>query len=377
MFKHTSLFAATALFAVSMLSVTAHAAPSYDNEFVFGDSLSDRGNLAETGVLQGLAGLPTSANFPNPPSNHDSFTNGPVAVQLLAQSLGLNADPSLFVTGFKDVHTLFGGAAYAPGTNYAVAGAVSASALAKGGVTGANLPQQVGAYLGVSGGKADSNALYVVMIGGNDVRNAALYGTGAAAVTTGVMTEVGEIQSLSAAGARNFLVVNVPNVGVIPEFAQDTPNLAAAATTYSQQYDAQLSADLAGLSLPTGTSLDQFDLYSYNTLIADNAAALGFMNTTDRCFTTTPLSAAATPQCGPNGQSVNSFVYWDSIHPTGPVQALWAEGMIETLDGVADPSPIPGAGASAVPEPATLAVLAAGLLSLAGLRRRPARVRAN
>ena len=112
------------------VSVPAVAAP-YSNIFVFGDSLSDRGNLAETGFLQTSAGLPVT-NYPDPPSNHDSFTNGPVAVQVLAQSYGLTADPSVFVTGFKDVNGLFGGLSYVPGTNYAVAGATSAAAPAAG-----------------------------------------------------------------------------------------------------------------------------------------------------------------------------------------------------------------------------------------------------
>ena len=359
--------AVTALSAVALYPVSSWAV-SYDAEYVFGDSLSDRGNLAETGIVQLGAGLPVT-NYPNPPSFHDSFTNGPTAVQDLATSLGLNANPSLWVTGFQDVNNLFGGASYTPGTNYAVAGATSAASVAQGGFAGVNLPQQVGAYLGATSGKADPNALYVVLIGGNDVRNAALYGnstTGAAAVTTGVMTEVGEVQALASAGARNILVTNVPNVGLIPEFAQDNPSLAAAATAYSLSYDAQLSADLAAASLPQGIDLSQFNLYAYNQQILADAPALGFTDTTDRCFTTTPLSPAATPQCGLDGQNVNSFVYWDSIHPTAPVQALWAQGMLATLDGVANPSPLP------VPEPASFALLGAGLFAVAGLRRRGA-----
>jgi phospholipase/lecithinase/hemolysin len=51
----------------SVLAVVAQAA-SISNVSVFGDSLSDTGTLAE--FLQ--------HNAPDPPSFHDSFTNGPV-----------------------------------------------------------------------------------------------------------------------------------------------------------------------------------------------------------------------------------------------------------------------------------------------------------
>ena len=61
------------------------------------------------------------------------------------------------------------------------------------------------------------------MIGGNDVRDAALKATGAPAVTAGVDAELAAISTLSGEGAKHFLVVNVPNVGIIPEFAQDNP----------------------------------------------------------------------------------------------------------------------------------------------------------
>ena len=154
----------------------------------------------------------------------------------------------------------------------------------------------------------------------------------------------------------------MPNVGVIPEFAQDTPTDAAAATLYTQDYNSLLATDLAGVTLPGNATLAQFDLYSFASEIIADAAQLGFINTTDRCFTETPLSAAATPQCGPDGNLVNSFIYWDDIHPSGHQQALWSQGMFEALNGVPEPSP--------VPEPATAAILAVGLLGLLRLRHR-------
>ena len=136
-------------------------------------------------------------------------------MQLLAESLGLTANASLWLTA----------PAVPAGTNYAVAGATSAFA-AIGGPTDINLPQQVAAYSAFASDHADPNALYVVMIGGNDVRNAALQGTGIAAVTMASARNWRQISTLADEGAKHFLVVNVPNVGIIPEFAQDNPTLA-------------------------------------------------------------------------------------------------------------------------------------------------------
>ena len=96
---------------------------------------------------------------------HDAYTNGPVAVALLAQSFGLNLEPSLWADGFMDVHNIFP-PGFVPGTNYAFAGATASEDGTI--VPGANLLDQVTAYTTHVGGVADPSALYVVMIGGND-----------------------------------------------------------------------------------------------------------------------------------------------------------------------------------------------------------------
>ena len=348
-------FALAASCSGALIGASAAAAAGFSSEYVFGDSLSDRGNVAE---LFNVAGL-WSGNFPNPPSYHDSFTNGPVAVEGLAKSLGLNADPSLWVTGFKDLAGLFGGPAFVPGTNYAVGGATAALS-AVGGAPGINLPEQVEAYSGFVSGHADPNALYVVMIGGNDVRDAALKGTGAAAVTAGVGSELAAISTLSGEGAKHFLVVNVPNIGLIPEFAEEDPSQAAAATSLSKLYNTDLATGLAALdpTLGAGATLSEFNLFAFNEGILADAGALGFTNLTDPCYSNTPFSAGSNTGCGPG--NIDSFVYWDDVHPTARVHALWAEGF-----------------RTAIPEPSTWAMLLIGFagLGFAG-HRRSARSRA-
>jgi phospholipase/lecithinase/hemolysin len=329
--------------------VTVWAVPS--NVFVFGDSLSDTGNIAEAAGHH---------NAPNPPSFHDSFTNGPVAAELLAESFGLRADPSLWLTGFTDPFHLFP-PTFVAGSNYAVGGATAA-----GGTTG--LPNQVGAFLSHVGPQIPSDALYMVMIGGNDVRTAAHAGD-SAGVIAGVNSELAMIQLLLSKGATHILVPNVPNVGAIPEFTQDSPpGQAATATTFSMLYDQLLASGIQSLILQDpNDDVVLFDLFAFNTAIANNATKLGFTNTTDRCYTNAvtvffnplvPLQDTA--GCGVidpvlGAANIDHFIFWDNIHPTSRVQALWAQGFAE-----------------AAPEPATVTLFGLGLLILLLVARRGA-----
>jgi phospholipase/lecithinase/hemolysin len=187
------------------------------------------------------------------------------------------------------------------------------------------------------------------MIGGNDVILTALSGVtgtpGDALLTPSVSSETAQITTLAADGAKNFLIVNVPDVGVVPFMTAEHPPDAAAATADSHFYDSELNMQLAGLSLPAGTALHEFDLYDFNTTILDDATALGFTNTTEPCFSDAPASAASTTGC--SIANVNNFIYWNDVHPSGHLQALWAAGM-----------------EAVVPEPSTWVMLAIGFIGI-------------
>ena len=319
-----------------MCSALAAAAAGPSAVYVFGDSLSDTGNLAEKVY---------KTNFLNPPSYHNSFTNGKVAAQVLAEAYGLKADPSLWANRFRDQHRLYG-RGFKPGTNYAVAGATATDrgvAFLK-----LDLPGQVNAFINhVAGaGNVPADALYAMIIGGNDVRTAA-QALNTSFITSGVASELAQLQTLVARGAKNLLVVGVPDVSIIPEFTSGPPEQAAAARSYSLLYNANLQAGIANLQLANPTiKITYFDFLAFNANLLASAAAYGFANTTEPCYTSDVVTAPVTtsPACGPvtstGAANIDQFIYWDTVHPTARVHALWAQGMVATLASFAGLAPV-------------------------------------
>lgn len=73
------------LAAIAIAFSALASASSFDNLYVFGDSLSDTGNVYAL----------TGGHTPPAPYYHGRFSNGPVWVESLANHLGLSVDPSL------------------------------------------------------------------------------------------------------------------------------------------------------------------------------------------------------------------------------------------------------------------------------------------
>ncbi|MFT4629276.1 MAG: phospholipase/lecithinase/hemolysin [Arenicella sp.] len=121
-----SLIKPSLLSIVVLLSGSSFAQTSFTNFIVFGDSLSDTGN-----INSGLPDLP-------PPFYQTRISNGPVGVDYIAESIGFNAMAS-----------------EPGGNNYAVGG---------GNIVGSDredLISQIDDYVSNAGNQADSTALYL------------------------------------------------------------------------------------------------------------------------------------------------------------------------------------------------------------------------
>jgi phospholipase/lecithinase/hemolysin len=325
--------AAAALVALGCLAIPPAAASPYSAFYVFGDSLSDVGNIYTA----------TLGAEPAAPYVNGQFSNGPIWAQLLSNSLGLGVlQPSL-----------------AGGTDFAFGLATTGnpSTLSNPNLV-PTLTTQVGMFLASVGGSAPSSALYSVWIGGNDLLNILSSGvTPAVALAeaqAAAQTEAADVGALITQGARDILVPLVPDLGVTPAGAAG--GAGAAATLLSQTYNAALEAAIGGLGPAPGLRVTYLDTFSFIDAVVADPGAFGFMNATDPCYVG-PYTGGGTVCADPN-----DYLFWDRNHPTAAAHAE-----IAALASIA-----------LVPEPGTLSLLVAGLGSLAFvLRRAPRRRRAR
>jgi outer membrane lipase/esterase len=187
----------------------------------------------------------------------------------------------------------------------------------------------VGAFLDDFGGAAPSDALYIVEMGSNDVRDALVAlvvdPPKAADILAAALTAIGDnIGALYAAGARKFLIWNVPNIGLTPAVRTVGPDAVQAADVLAQVFDSGLNNLLLALvaGLP-GIEITRFDLYQeVNDLVA-NPEAFGLSEVEAACVTPNlPPFACRTP---------DEFLFWDGIHPTKAVHAIFAQETASAL----------------------------------------------
>jgi len=295
-------------------------AGSYSHIVVFGDSVSDSGNVAlaigqPSGVPQTVSGNGYIPDYPYYPTGR--FSNGPVWAEDFAALYGLGAVPSLL-----------------GGTDFAFAGART------GGpdVPVPTLTSQGQLFLGGSG-TAPSDALYVIAEVGNDARDAlAAIAGGAdvpstlAAAAAAYAANLGQlVDTLRAAGATQFLVFDNVDLGLVPAVRAMGSDAAGLATFITASMNQALRArlhDEAGVSI--------FDTFGFLGRVVQDPGAFGFSNATDAC--------AAVP-----GADCSTYVFWDGLHPTAAMHEQIAM--------------------AAVPESRSVLLFAAGLAVLVVVRR--------
>lgn len=173
----------SALSAVAIATLTALLTPvpalAWDSLTVFGDSLSDSGNVGR---------------FTFDGAQH------PLYDEILAAHLGEDLQRSTL-----------------GGSNYAQGGAVSVPKLDPD----LNTQDQLAGYLASTGGRADSNGLYIHWVGANDIAVAVTNPlTASETISNSANQSVAQIKTLLDAGAGAVIVPTVPQLGSTPYMIQ-------------------------------------------------------------------------------------------------------------------------------------------------------------
>jgi len=297
-----------------------------DNEgvqaiFVFGDSISDTGNVF----------LATEGDIPvSPPYFDGRFSNGRVWVERLADAFELDVDPIL-----------------ARGTNFAVGGARAGRDVEvvfdQETFMIPSILSQVDLFFGsrvdtffeqfldffVDREDADPDALYIVFVGGNDIRDVVLNldsGLDAmATITTAVANISMAIRDLADAGARMFLVPNVPNAGLSPETMAAGLEAVMQASDLSQTFNTDLQTALDTLEAELDLTIFRLDTFALLETIVTAPETFGLTNVTDTCLEGDEF-VGGTPCANPD-----VHLFWDSMHATAAGHAILAEAALEVL----------------------------------------------
>ncbi|WP_312063339.1 autotransporter domain-containing protein [Brevundimonas sp.] len=277
--------AALTLAAVSTAS--AAGAQSYNRLVVFGDSLSDNGNL----YLATGGTTPTS-----PPYYQGRFSSGPV----FTERLGFNAANFMGpVSG--SINYAFGGARTDSQASPMGMRVQLAQYQSRGGVFGA------GDLVSILGGANNIfQGLPAAGASSNPQGSIAPVALGAAADMNFI------VGSVAQAGAGTILVTNLPKLSLTPQFRATpaAPLADYAVTTFNGALLTGLNATAAARP---GTNIIMMDLFKIGDVIAANPGAFGVSNVTQPCFN--GVTVCANP---------NDYFYFDGVHPTATGHAVIA-----------------------------------------------------
>jgi phospholipase/lecithinase/hemolysin len=268
------------ILAILLLLPTAALASNFDTLVVFGDSLSDNGNLFKI----------DSTKVDSQYYYQGRLSNGPVWVEYLAEEDFLDCNL---------VDNAFGGATTDGGSP-------------------PGLISQVSAYTGSA--TLEDNTLFAIWIGANDFLNGSVdYAKSATTVATA-------LEALATFGAEHILILNLPDLGSTPRYL-GTPE-ETGARELSQGFNAELAIIIdAFLVAHPEVVVYEFDVYAFMQAAAMQAAAnnpgsYGFTNATQVC----PSFKLAD-----NFDNSGGYIFWDEIHPTTEAHEAIADQILPIL----------------------------------------------
>ena len=307
---HRLLLVLASVLALGIEPVNTEAqAPQIDAFIAFGDSLSDTGNLwLLTKAVGQDPAIPPSVS-PHMTYSEGRFSNGKVAFEYLWDHISAGDDVKPFLATLRvpqkgAVSFAFG----ASGTGFieSIPGPLL--------IPGLNGQVEL-LETALRGRKPPRRALYAIFTGANDY----LGGPGVALAPQVVVGNiVNAIQKLYALGARDVMVLNLPNLGLIPLVPAELKEPLLQLTGFHNFLLAQALTGLA-TSLPD-LRLIPVDVFTFtNNLAAQPGAVLSpaLPFPLSHCLFSNPAGCTdvGTFDVDPK------FFFWDAEHPTTATHA--------------------------------------------------------
>jgi phospholipase/lecithinase/hemolysin len=293
----------------------AHA-QEYTSVVIFGDSLSDTGNVAH--LTQEKYGV----RIPGPIANYTDgrFTDGYDTVPSAQNFAGVWIEQLAAMIpskpGIKD--SLDGGTDYAYG--FAMTGSGTApftfgpsDSLS---VDANNIGQQITDYLATSP-KINKKTLFVVWGGAIDL----LYATSTNDVVQAAINQALNVQRLIDAGGTQFIIPNLPPLGLVPRL-NGSPITSIPATQASILFNQVLAEGLAivrAVNPNKHLQLTQMDVFALFNQVTSSPSKFSLTNVTG----SSQFNVAVNP---------DTYLFWDDLHPTTRGHSILAEAAVTLLN---------------------------------------------
>ncbi len=322
-------------FAFLVFPASWAASPKNDAFYVFGDSLSDTGNdIILTKAQRIYPAIPPSES-PHRTYYNGRFSNGPVAVEYLWQLMQNDRKAALTPFMSKKGLSLHGGVSLAFGGSKSGFVSQTPGLFYVPGVLG-----QIELFRkALKNKKPKAGALYVIWTGANDYI-VPERGEGPAEPAEVVANITKAIETLYSIGARNFLMPNLPDLGLAPI----VDGAEGVFSRLTQGHNALLERTRDELVIRLkGVNITLVDIYtlsrnlstaitpppgSQHILISPPALAIiGGAGAVD-CLFRDPTKC---PDVNITSNLSEAYYFWDVLHPTTLIHDYFGQAMFDKL----------------------------------------------
>ena len=168
--------------------------------------------------------------------------------------------------------------------------------------------------------RVDSQALYIIVGGANDYLSANVAEIESSQIENAIANLRLSLIRLVNAGAKNIIIGNLPNLGLLPSTRGDAEVLQKL-TSITKTHNQILANTVEDIRQYFGRDINIkiFDLYSLFESVNHNPQKFGFSNITQGCLIV---------QC----DNPDQFLFWDEIHPTAKGHQIMSDFALQLLE---------------------------------------------